>query len=84
MAFVIGGGVYAFFYFQKRSRKMQLLIDRVMLKFPIIGPILNKAAIARYARTLSTMFAAGVPLVEALESVAGASGNIVYEEAVLR
>ena len=54
------------------------------LKFPIIGPILNKAAIARYARTLSTMFAAGVPLVEALESVAGATGNIVYEKAVLR
>ena len=55
-----------------------------LLKFPIIGPILIKAAIARYARTLSTMFAAGVPLVEAMESVAGATGNIVYEEAVLR
>ena len=54
------------------------------LKIPIIGPILNKAAIARYARTLSTMFSAGVPLVEALESVAGATGNIVYEKAVLR
>jgi type IV pilus assembly protein PilC len=54
-----------------------------MLKLPIIGPILQKAAIARYARTLSTMFAAGVPLVEAMESVAGATGNIVYEEAVL-
>ena len=54
------------------------------LKFPIIGPILNKSAIARYARTLSTMFAAGVPLVEALESVAGATGNIVYENAVLK
>ena len=55
-----------------------------MLKFPIIGPILVKAAIARFARTLSTMFAAGVPLVEAMESVAGATGNIVYEEAMLR
>ena len=55
-----------------------------MLKMPIIGPILQKAAIARYARTLSTMFAAGVPLVEALESVAGATGNIVYEIGVLR
>jgi type IV pilus assembly protein PilC len=63
---------------------MQLFFDRVMLKFPIIGPILVKAAIARFARTLSTMFAAGVPLVEAMGSVAGATGNIVYEQAVLR
>ena len=84
MAMVIGGGGYAFFYFLKRSKKMQLALDRVMLKFPIIGPILVKAAIARFARTLSTMFAAGVPLVEAMGSVAGATGNIVYEEAVLR
>jgi len=52
-----------------------------MLKFPIIGSILVKSAIARFARTLSTMFAAGVPLVEAMQSVAGATGNIVYEEA---
>ena len=59
------------------------LIDRMTLKLPIIGDILSKAAIARFARTLSTMFAAGVPLVEALESVAGATGNIVYEEGVL-
>jgi type IV pilus assembly protein PilC len=81
---VIGGSVYAFFYFLKRSRKMQLVMDRIMLKFPIIGPILVKSAIARFARTLSTMFAAGVPLVEAMGSVAGATGNIVYEEAVLR
>jgi type IV pilus assembly protein PilC len=63
---------------------MQLAMDRMMLKVPIIGPILVKSAIARYARTLSTMFAAGVPLVEAMQSVAGATGNIVYEEAVLR
>jgi type IV pilus assembly protein PilC len=55
-----------------------------MLKFPIIGPILYKSAIARFSRTLSTMFAAGVPLVEALESVAGATGNIVFENAVLK
>jgi type IV pilus assembly protein PilC len=55
-----------------------------MLKAPIIGPILQKASIARYSRTLSTMFAAGVPLVEALESVAGATGNIVYEVGVLK
>ncbi|MFO1400216.1 MAG: type II secretion system F family protein [Steroidobacteraceae bacterium] len=84
MALVAGGGVYAFFYFKKRSRKMREFLDRMSLKMPIIGPILNKAAIARYARTLSTMFSAGVPLVEALESVAGATGNIVYEDAVLR
>jgi type IV pilus assembly protein PilC len=84
MLIMIGAGFYAFFYFKKRSRRMQLLLDRVMLKFPIIGPILQKSAIARFARTLSTMFAAGVPLVEAMDSVAGATGNIVYEEAVLR
>ena len=84
LAIVIGGGLYAFFYFLKRSRKMQLFFDRLLLKMPIIGPILVKAAIARFARTLSTMFAAGVPLVEAMQSVAGATGNIVYEEAVLR
>ena len=84
LAVVIGGSVYAFFFFLKRSRPMQLAFDRILLKLPIIGPILVKAAIARFARTLSTMFAAGVPLVEAMGSVAGATGNIVYEEAVLR
>jgi type IV pilus assembly protein PilC len=84
MLIVTGGAFYAFFYFKKRSKKMQLLLDRVMLKMPIIGPILQKSAIARFARTLSTMFAAGVPLVEAMGSVAGATGNIVYEEAVYR
>ena len=84
MALIVGAGIYAFFYFLKRSRKMQLAMDRILLKFPIIGPILVKAAIARFARTLSTMFAAGVPLVEAMQSVAGATGNIVYELAVLR
>jgi len=81
---VLGAGVYAFIYFKKRSRRMREMLDRAMLKFPIIGPILNKAAIARFARTLSTMFSAGVPLVEALESVAGATGNIVYEDAVMK
>jgi type IV pilus assembly protein PilC len=81
---VVGGSVYAFMYFHKRSRNMRRGIDRAMLKFPIIGPILVKSAIARFARTLSTMFAAGVPLVEAMQSVAGATGNIVYEEATLR
>ena len=79
----IGIAIGTFLYFQKRSRKFRHYLDRLMLKLPIIGPILQKAAIARYARTLSTMFAAGVPLVEAMESVAGATGNIVYEEAVL-
>jgi type IV pilus assembly protein PilC len=81
---VLGGIGWTFFYFKKRSRKMREFLDRLSLKIPIIGPILNKSAIARYARTLSTMFAAGVPLVEALESVAGATGNIVYEDAVMR
>jgi type IV pilus assembly protein PilC len=84
IAMVVGGAVYAFTYFHKRSRKMREFVDRAMLKFPIIGPILVKSAIARYARTLSTMFAAGVPLVEALESVAGATGNVVFENAVMR
>ena len=84
IAAVVAGAFWTFFYFLKRSRKMREFMDRAALKFPIIGPILNKSAIARYARTLSTMFAAGVPLVEALESVAGATGNIVYEDAVMR
>jgi len=75
---------WSFFYFKKRSRAMRHFLDRAILRIPVIGPILNKSAIARYARTLSTMFAAGVPLVEALESVAGATGNIVYETAVLK
>ncbi|QGU31992.1 type II secretion system F family protein [Thermochromatium tepidum] len=68
----------------KRSRAFREMVDRLSLKIPIIGPILNKAAIARFARTLSTMFAAGVPLVEALQSVAGATGNAIYQEAVLK
>jgi len=84
IAIVVAGAGYAFVYFHRRSRKMREFLDRAMLKFPIIGPILNKAAIARFARTLSTMFQAGVPLVEALESVAGATGNIVYENATMK
>src|SRR5690606_16184175 len=79
------GGVLAtvgFIQAKKRNRSVQHFVDRAILKVPAIGPILNKAAIARYARTLSTTFAAGVPLVEALDSVAGATGNIVYENAV--
>jgi type IV pilus assembly protein PilC len=81
---IIAAAVSSFIYFQKRSRPFRHFLDRMMLKVPIIGPILEKAAIARYARTLSTMFAAGVPLVEALESVAGATGNIVYEVGVMQ
>jgi type IV pilus assembly protein PilC len=84
IAIVVGAAGWTFMYFKKRSRKMREFLDRVSLKLPIIGPILNKAAIARYARTLATMFAAGVPLVEALESVAGACGNIVYEDGVMK
>ena len=81
---VTGGAAFAFSYFYKRSRPMRQLLDRMSLQIPIIGPILKKGAIARFARTLATMFAAGVPLVEAMKSVAGATGNIVYQDAVLR
>jgi type IV pilus assembly protein PilC len=84
LVILIGGAIATFIYFKKRSRAFQHFLDRAILRIPIIGPILNKSAIARYARTLSTTFAAGVPLVEALSSVAGATGNIVYETAVLR
>ena len=84
LALLAGAGIYTFFYFKKRSRAMRHFLDRAALKMPVIGPILQKASIARYARTLSTMFSAGVPLVEALESVAGATGNIVYEQGVMQ
>jgi type IV pilus assembly protein PilC len=84
MAMIAGGTVFGFAYFHKRSRPLRQFIDRMMLRIPIVGPILVKAAIARFARTLATMFSAGVPLVEAMQSVAGATGNIVYEEATLR
>jgi type IV pilus assembly protein PilC len=67
-----------------RSEAFAHSVDRLMLKLPIIGPIINQSAVARFARTLSTTFAAGVPLVNALDSVAGATGNIVYEEAVYK
>ncbi|MCB1762638.1 MAG: type II secretion system F family protein [Gammaproteobacteria bacterium] len=75
---------YTFTYVWKRSRKFRHTVDKLLLKTPIIGVIVNKAALARFARTLATMFAAGVPLVEALESVSGATGNVVYGDAVLR
>jgi type IV pilus assembly protein PilC len=75
---------FTFFYFKRRSRKLNHFLDRMILKIPVIGEILHKAAVARFARTLATMSAAGVPLVEALHSVAGATGNIVYSDAVLK
>jgi type IV pilus assembly protein PilC len=77
------GTVVSATYFYKRSEKAQHTMDRTLLKVPVIGEIIKKATIARFARTLSTMFAAGVPLVEALDSVAGASGNRVYYEGTL-
>ena len=80
---IVGIAIFSFLQGKKRSRKFGRLLDRTVLKLPIVGPIMHKAAIARYARTLGTMFAAGVPLVEALESVAGATGNVVYSDAVL-
>lgn len=77
----IFGGVYFFMQAWKRNEKMQAFMDRLMLKMPIFGTLVDKSCIARWTRTLSTMFAAGVPLVEALDSVGGASGNIVYQTA---
>ena len=81
---IVGAAVFVFSYFYKRSRPMRQFLDRMSLGIPVIGPILRKSAIARFARTLSTMFAAGVPLVEAMKSVSGATGNIVYQDAVLK
>ncbi len=81
---VIGGALGAFLYFKKRSRKFRENLDRISLKIPVVGDILTKSALARYARTLSTMFAAGVNLVDALTSVSGATGNIIYEQATLK
>lgn len=76
----IGGGLFAFFYTWKRSEKMQFVLDRLFLRLPVFGPIIRKAVIARWTRTLATMFAAGVPLVESLDSVGGAAGNYVYKQ----
>ncbi|MES9850867.1 MAG: type II secretion system F family protein [Candidatus Thiodiazotropha sp. L084R] len=84
---ILGGAVALVFVAAnswKRSRKLRHTIDRILLKVPVIGMILNKSAIARFSRTLATMSAAGVPLVEALDSVSGATGNVVYSDAVLR
>ena len=81
---IVGGTIAAFIFFKKRSQKFSQFLDRMILRIPVIGKIMHEAALARFARTLAVTFAAGVPLVEALESVAGATGNTVYETAVLR
>jgi type IV pilus assembly protein PilC len=80
----IGGSVYFFMQAWRRNKKMQVIMDRIMLKLPIFGVLVEKSCIARWTRTLSTMFAAGVPLVEALDSVGGAAGNAVYEMATVK
>ncbi|HIA1345360.1 TPA: type II secretion system F family protein [Legionella anisa] len=77
---VLIGGIYAFIYALKHSPQFAQTVDRTLLKLPVIGPIIEKAAIARFARTLSITFAAGLPLVEALKSVAGATGNIIFAQ----
>jgi type IV pilus assembly protein PilC len=75
---VIGGGIYFFMQAWQRNEKMQMVMDRILLKVPVFGVLVEKSCVARWTRTLSTMFAAGVPLVEALDSVGGAAGNSVY------
>jgi type IV pilus assembly protein PilC len=80
---ILTGAIVGVLQAKRRSRNFSRTLDRIILKLPIVGTIMHKASVARYARTLSTMFAAGVPLVEALESVAGATGNVVYSDAVL-
>jgi type IV pilus assembly protein PilC len=78
---ILGGGIYFFMQTWRRSVKMQKYMDRLLLRVPVFGELVNKSSVARWTRTLSTMFAAGVPLVEALDSVGGASGNAVFAEA---
>ena len=80
----IGGGFYFFMQAWRRNEKMQHVMDRLMLQMPIFGVLVDKSCIARWTRTLATMFAAGVPLVEALDSVGGASGNYVYQAATVK
>ena len=84
LAIVIAIACGVFTYFYKRSDALRHWIDRMMLKLPVIGQVLHNSSIARFARTLAVTFKAGVPLVEALGNVAGATGNTVYEKAVLR
>jgi len=78
---VVGGGIYGFLHAWQRSLPVQIAMDRIMLRVPVFGDLVKKSTIARWTRTCSTMFAAGVPLVEALDSVGGASGNWVYQNA---
>lgn len=78
---IIIGSIVGFTQARRRSRKFHRFVDRLILKIPLMGVIVNKSSVARFARTLSTMFAAGVPMVEAMDAVAGSTGNIVYEEA---
>ncbi|MBB1074903.1 type II secretion system F family protein [Rhodoferax sp. 4810] len=80
----LGGGFYFFMQAWQRNKKVQIFMDKLMLKLPIFGVLVEKSSIARWTRTLSTMFAAGVPLVEALDSVGGAAGNWVYENATIK
>ena len=80
----IGGGIYFFMQAWKRNEKVQRFMDRLLLKVPVFGALIEKSCIARWTRTLSTMFAAGVPLVEALDSVGGASGNSLYADATVK
>ncbi|TMP46508.1 type II secretion system protein F [Pseudoalteromonas citrea] len=82
-AILIAGGVYTYKETLLRSKGLRNFNDRLLLQLPVVGAILNKAAVARYARTLSTTFAAGVPLVDALDSAAGASGNVIFRDAIL-
>ena len=86
--YLVFGSLGAVFYFLmqawKRSKRVQMVMDRLLLKVPVFGPVIEKATIARWLRTLATMFAAGVPLVEALDSVGGAAGNHVYLSATTR
>ena len=79
----MGGAVYGFLEAWKRSLAVQIFMDKLSLKAPVFGSLLRKASIARWTRTLATMFSAGVPLVEALDSVGGASGNYVYLQATI-
>jgi type IV pilus assembly protein PilC len=84
LVMAIGAFIYWIIWLRKKSRKFNEFMDRASLKLPVIGNILNNSAIARFARTLATTFAAGVPLVDALETVAGATGNVVYGNAILQ
>ena len=81
---MVSGAIFAFIFFKKRSLAFQHFLDRLILKVPVVGQIMHNSSIARFARTLAVTFKAGVPLVEALDTVAGATGNTVYEKAVLR